>query len=199
MLTLYHSPQTRSSRFIWLLEEIGEPYRIEYVSIRRGDGSGERDPRNPNPDGKVPTLDHDGKLVMESAAICLYLSDAFPGAGLGPAVGDPRRADYLTWLFFYAGEAEPALIAKWTKRTDSDAAEARRYEQMLARFEGALAVGPYILGDGFSAVDVLFGSIVQWGAQMLPQRDAFDAYLKRLEARPAFQRAQAKDSPEGGA
>ena len=194
MLTLYHSPQTRSSRFIWLLEEIGEPYGIEYVTIQRGDGTGERDPKNPNPDGRVPTLVHDGVQVSESAAIALYLSDAFPAAQLGPAVGDPGRGNFLTWLYYYAGEVEPALVAKWTKRVEADEREGRRYDQMIARFEGALAKGPYMLGDAFSAADVLFGSIVQWGAQMLPERPAFTAYLERLTVRPAYQRSLTKDA-----
>ena len=194
MLKLYHSPQTRSSRIIWLLEEIGQPYDIEYVTIRRGDGSGAPDPKNPNPDGRVPTLEHDGRLVSESAAICLYLSDAFPAAGLGPAAGDAARADYLTWLFFYAGEFEPALINKWTGRVDSDEQARRSYDLMVRRFEGALSRGPYMLGERFSAADVLYGSVVQWGAQMLPKRDSFDAYLARLQQRPAFARAQAKDA-----
>src|SRR5471030_1351247 len=137
MLTLYHSPQSRSSRFIWLLEELGEPYEIDYVTIRRGDGSGQSDPKNPNPTGKVPALMHDGKLVTESAAICLYLSDAFPRARLGPAVGAHDRADYLTWLFFYAAEVKPALVAKFTGRVDKDEREARAYDQMVKRFEDA--------------------------------------------------------------
>ncbi len=194
MLKLYHSPQTRSSRFIWLLEELGQPYQVEYVTIRRGDGSGERDPRNPNPDGRVPTLEHDGRLVMESAAICLYLSDAFPDAKLGPPVGDADRAAYLTWLFYYSGEVEPALISKFTGQAEKEERVQRSYDQMVARFEGALARGPYMLGETFSAADVLFGSIVQWGSQMLPKRDAFDAYLARLVDRPAYQRSTAKDA-----
>lgn len=194
MLKLYHSPQSRSSRIIWLLEEIGLPYEIEYVSIRRGDGSGGPDPKNPHPDGKVPTLEHDGRLLSESAAICLYLTDLFPSAGLGPAPGEPARTDYLTWLFFYAGEVEPALINKWTGRVDSDEQARRSYDQMLRRFEGALAKGPYMLGENFSAADILYGSIVQWGAQLLPKRDAFDAYRARLEDRPASARAQARDA-----
>jgi glutathione S-transferase len=194
MLTLYHSPQTRSSRFIWLLEEIGEPYQIEYVSIRRGDGSGETDPKNPNPDGRVPTLIHDGRMVMESAAICLYLTDAFPGAGLGPKVGEELRAAYLTSLFYYAGEVEPALIAKFTGRVDKDEREARSYEQVVKRFSSALERGPYILGTSFSAADVLYGSVVQWGMNMLPKLPVFDAYLERLSSRPALQRSQAKDA-----
>ncbi len=195
MLTLYHSPRTRSSRFIWLLEEVGEPYEIEYVTIRRGDGSGESDPRNPHPDGKVPALVHDGALITESAAICLYLSDTFRAAGLGPAAGDPGRADYLTSLFFYAAEIEPALIGKYTGRVDSDEREARNYDMAIGRFEAALARGPYMLGDAFSAADVLYGSIVAWGAGMLPERDAFKAYLERLSARPAYQRAPAREDP----
>ena len=194
MLKLYHSPQTRSSRFIWLLEELGQPYQVEYVTIRRGDGSGERDPRNPNPDGRVPTLEHDGRLVMESAAICLYLSDAFPDAKLGPPGGDADRAAYLTWLFYYSGEVEPALISKFTGQAEKEERVQRSYDQMVARFEGALARGPYMLGETFSAADVLFGSIVQWGSQMLPKRDAFDAYLARLVERPAYQRSTAKDA-----
>lgn len=194
MLTLFHSPTSRSSRIIWLLEELGQPYEIRYVGIRRGDGSGAADPANPNPSGKVPTLLHDGRLVMESGAICLYLTDSFPAAGLGPLSGDPRRADYLTWLFYYAAEVEPALIAKFTGRVDTDERERRAYDQMVQRFEGALQASPYMLGDGFSALDVLYGSIVQWGASMLPERPAFTAYLERLLARPALQRAQAKDA-----
>ena len=194
MLKLYHSPQTRSSRFIWLLEELGQPYQIEYVTIRRGDGSGAPDPKNPHPTGRVPALEHDGRLVHESAAIALYLTDAFPEAGLGPRVGDPGRADYLTWLFFYAGEVEPALINKWTGRVDSDDNARRGYEQMVERFEAALAKGPYVLGESFSAADVLYGSVVQWGAQMLPKQDVFDAYLARLTGRPAFERATARDA-----
>jgi len=194
MLKLYHSPQSRSTRIIWLLEEVGQPYEIEYCTIRRGDGSGGPDPKNAHPEGKVPALAHDGHLVSESAAICLYLTDAFPAARLGPQVGDAGRAEFLTWLFFYSGEAEPALIAKFTGRVDSDEQARRSYDQVLRRFEGALSKGPYMLGDQFSAADVLFGSVVEWGSQMLPKRDAFDAYLARLQARPAHQRAQGRDA-----
>jgi glutathione S-transferase len=194
MLKLFHSPQSRSSRFIWLLEELGEPYEIEYVSIRRGDGTGEPDPRNAHPDGKVPALLHDGRLVMESAAICLYLTDAFPKAGLGPGPDDPLRADYLTWLFYYAGEVEPALVAKYTGRVDKDERDARSYEQVVRRFLGALDGRDYMLGERFSAADVLYGSIVQWGSGMLPQDPRFDAYLERLKTRPALQRSTQKDA-----
>jgi|WetSurMetagenome_2_1015567.scaffolds.fasta_scaffold89493_4 glutathione S-transferase len=194
MLKLFHSPMSRSSRIIWLLEELGQPYEIQYVTIRRGDGSGGPDPNNPNPQGKVPALLHDGRLVTESAAICLYLTDAIPGAGLGPGADDPRRADYLTWLFYYAAEVEPAMIAKFTGRVDGDERERRSYDQMVQRFESALSGSPYMLGDRFSAADVLYGSAVQWGTGMLPELPAFKAYQERLSTRPALQRAQAKDA-----
>ena len=194
MLKLFHAPQSRSSRFVWLLEEVGQPYEIEYVGIRRGDGSGERDAKNAHPDGKVPALLHDGRLVTESAAICLYLTDTFTGAGLGPGPADPARPDYLTWLFFYAGEMEPALVAKYTGRVDKDERDARSYDQVVGRFLGALERGPYMLGDAFSAADVLYGSVVQWGSGMLPKHALFDAYLARLNERPAIKRAAQKDA-----
>ncbi|RIL04511.1 MAG: glutathione S-transferase [Proteobacteria bacterium] len=197
MLTLYHAPRSRSSRIVWLLEEIGAPYQIETVSIRRGDGSGARDPRNPHPDGKVPALVHDGRLVTESAAICLHLSDAFPAAKLGPPIGDPQRGDYLGWLFWYAGVVEPVVVSHWKGATKTDPAEATAYEQMCARLRGALERGPYLLGDAFSTADVLVASVFQWGRQLMPAGALFDDYVARLAARPAFQRAAAEDGEPG--
>jgi glutathione S-transferase len=138
MLTLYHAPRSRSSRILWLLEELGEPYQVEYMDIRRADGSGARDPRNPHPDKKVPALRHDGRLVTESAAICLYVSDAFPRAKLGPPAADPQRADYLTWLFYYPGVIEPVMVAKATGRADSDPGEKEAFDAMERRLRGAL-------------------------------------------------------------
>src|SRR6266481_4566707 len=113
MLTLYHCPRTRSSRFLWLLEELAVPYQVKIVDIRRGDGSGTLDPANPHPHGKVPLLDHDGALIFESPAIALYLTDAFPEQGLGPKVAEPRRGAYLSWLAYYGGVLEPAVLSKF--------------------------------------------------------------------------------------
>jgi glutathione S-transferase len=193
MLTLYHSPQSRSSRFIWMLEELGQPYDIEYVTIRRGDGSGGSDPKNRNPRGKVPALEHDGRLVTESGAITLYLTDAFPEAGLAPRLGDADRGDYLGWLFFYVAEVEPGMILKALEVTNPMMANI--YDPMVAHFEGRLMQSPYIAGDKFTALDVLFASAVQWGGTMLPKSEVLDAYLARLIERPAYTRAQAKEQP----
>lgn len=194
MLTLFHAPRSRSSRFIWLLEEIAEPYEIAYVSIRRGDGSGEPDPRNPHPDKRVPALVHEGELVTESAAIALYLADAFP-AKVGPAVGEPGRGAFLTWLAFYAGVIEPAIAAKWHGRTETDALAATEYASVERRVLQALEAGPYVLGDQFSAADVLVASMFFFSRELSPKGPAVDAYLARIVSRPAYQRAQTKDAP----
>lgn len=193
MLTLYHSPQSRSTRMLWLLEELGEPYEVKYVTIRRGDGTGAPDPSNAHPEGKVPALAHDGKLILESGAICLYLSDAFPRAGLGPKLGDKDRADYLYWLFNYAADLEPTMIARMTGSAEHPLIK-RNYEQCMARFTKALKAGDYMLGSKFSTADILFGSAVQWMRKEFPADAVYDRYVERLSARPAFQRAMAKDA-----
>ena len=195
MLTLYHSPQSRSTRFLWLLEEIGAPYDVEYVTIRRQDGSGARDPRTPHPDKKVPALVHDGRLVTESAAICLHLSDSFPDAKVGPPLGDAQRADYLTWLFDYAGVIEPVMIAKARGETDRDPDAKAGFDAMESRLRGTLARGAYLLGERFSTADVLVSSAFQWAPQLMPQGPEVDAYLRRINERPALARGLAKDQP----
>lgn len=195
MLVLHHAPRSRSSRLIWLLEEIGEPYRVEYVTIRRPDGSGAHDPKNPHPDKKVPALVHDGRLVTESAAICLYLSDTFPRAKVGPAAGDPKRCDYLTWLFYYAGVIEPVVTAKVRGEIDRNPDAKQGYDAMESRLLGALERGPYLLGEAFSAADVLVASVFQWGPELMPKGEVFDAYVRTIAARPALQRALGKDAP----
>ncbi|MET0546247.1 MAG: glutathione S-transferase family protein [Caulobacterales bacterium] len=195
MLTLYHSPMSRSSRIIWLLEEIETRYEVVYVDIQRQDGSGQRDVKNLHPDKKVPALLHDGMLVTESAAICLYLTDLFPSANIGFGPNDFERGPYLTWLFFYAGEAESALTHKMLGLTDSNPAFANAYHQMVGRLLAALKQGPFVMGDRFTAADILFGSMAQYTRQALPADPLLDAYAKRLSERPAFLRAVAKDSP----
>jgi glutathione S-transferase len=194
MLTLYHASKTRSSRFIWMLEEIGEPYTIERVTIPGREGAA--DPRNPHPHGKVPALVHDGVPVYESAAICLYLSDAFPKARLGPTIGDRDRGPYLTWLAYYTGVVEPAFLSKAlnfpppTPQTGWTTAD-----EVMKVIMGTLARGSYLLGDRFSAADILYGStfILFMGGPFLPAMPELTAYCERLKARPAWARAIAKD------
>jgi glutathione S-transferase len=193
MLTLYHSPQSRSSRFVWLLEELGVPYGLEYVTIRRQDGSGAKDPKNPHPDGKVPALVHDGQLVTESAAIALYLTDAFPEAGIGPLVGDPQRGAYLSWLAYYAGVLEPVIAGKFNPLIAETPDQQAAYRALDERLSSHLENNAYMLGDRFSAADILFVSLLLFFRQALPDHRIYDDFLDRLTARPALKRAGAKD------
>ena len=194
MLTLVHAPRSRSTRFLWLLEELGAPYEVMKVDIpRQMTGTGARDPRNPHPHGQVPALLDDGVLIAESAAIALYLTDAFPEAGLGPVVGDPLRGPYLAWLAYYAGVLEPAVTNHWKGRTATDAGDKAVYDAMDAHLRATLEKGPWLLGDRFSAADILFVSLLQFSRQMLPAHAVYDDWLARANARPALARALAKD------
>src|SRR3984957_1043790 len=165
MITLYHAPRSRSSRIIWLLEELGVPYKIELTSIVRGDGTGASAPDSYariHPLKKVPAIDHDGAVIYESAGIALYLTDAFPKAGMGPKVGDKKRADYLRWLFFYPSILEPVAAARfrgWDK--DGQDTGFGKFEILEATIAAAIEAGPYILGEKFSAADILYGSVCQ--------------------------------------
>ena len=195
MLTLFHAAQSRSSRIVWLLEEIGVDYDIRYVDIFRAiTGAGGRDPANLHPDGKVPALAHKDALVTESAAVALYLTDLFPEAGLGASVGSPERPAYLTWLAWAAGEMEPAYWSRISGQTDGDPVAQARYDAVIARLFGALERGPYLMGERFSAVDVMVGSALAWGREFSPESLLLDAYLTRIMDRPANAMATAKDS-----
>lgn len=192
MLTLFHAPGSASCRVLWLLEELGAEY--ELVSVAAGPAKdGTRDPRNPHPHGYAPALIHDGHLVYESGAIVLHLTDQHPEAGLGPPVGAPGRAEYLTWLFFQVGVAEPLVYMKAKGGLEGDAAMTALYEGMLARVEETLARQPYLLGDRLSAVDVLFMSLFEQAHRLLPPSSARDAYVARAN-RPARQRARDMDA-----
>ena len=197
MLTLIHAPRSRSTRMLWLLEELGVAYELKIVDIQRGTGGGARDPENPHPYGRVPALLHDGKLVFESVAIMLYLTDAFPKAGLGPMVGDADRGDYLSWLAFYTGGVEPAFAAGFLKMDVPPGAAAwPKQAEAMTLIEARLKDRPFLLGGRFSALDVLYGSTFNFftmiGALQAP--DWLAAYVKRCIDRPAFARAQAKDN-----
>ena len=194
MLTLFHAPRSRSGRIVWLLEEIGVDYDIRYVDIFRNlTGTGGRDPANPHPDGKVPALLHRDALVTESAAVALYLTDLFPEAGLGASAGSPERAAYVTWLAWTAGEMEPAYWSRISGQTDGDPAARSRYDAVIARLFGALERGPYLMGERFTAVDVMVGSALSWGREYSPESPLLDAYLARIMERPANAAATGKD------
>lgn len=193
MLTLFHAPHSRSSRLVWLIEELGAEVDIHYCDILRGDGSGARDPANPHPDGKVPALLHDGVLITESGAVAVYLAGLHPEAGLGFPQGSPDRGRLLTWMFWASGELEPALWGRISGATETDPMARRRYEQATDRLIEALWEGPWLMGDQFTIADVIVGSAVGWARSWLPDSPVFDRYIERLNARPARIRADARD------
>lgn len=196
MLTLYHSPQSRSSRIIWLLEETGADYEIEYVTIPRMDGSGGPDPKNPHPDKKVPLLVHDGVHIWESVAIAQYVADLYPEAGLAPHLHEKERGPYLSWLAYYAGVIEPVINFNFLGLADREGLirTFRGRKEVDARVLNALKAHDYIAGDTFTAADIIIASIGQWSRDMLPDDPVVDAYLERCNARPALARAYAKDA-----
>lgn len=193
MLTLFHAPQSRSSRLVWLVEELQADCQIEYCDIRRNDGSGAPDPKNPHPDGKVPALLHDGVLVTESAAVALYLNGLYPQANLGFPADAPEQGALLTWMFWATGELEPALWSRMTGETETSPQARARYDAAMTRLLEALWVGPYLMGERFTLADVLIGSALGWARSALPDSPVFDAYAARLAERPGRIRADARD------
>jgi len=191
MLTLFHAPASPSSRVIWLLEELHADYRLEIVSYPRNDGSNV-DPRNPHPHGYTPALEHDGALVTETGAIALYLTDLYPHSSIGIPVGDPSRSRYVTSLFYQVGLAEPLFYMKGTGVLEKDVAMSRLYEAMMCNVEKTLAQGPFILGERFTAVDILYMSLFERARELLGKPEWIESYVARGLARPARQRALSK-------
>jgi glutathione S-transferase len=198
MITLYHAPRSRSSRIIWLLEELGADYRIELVDIVRGDGTGKPAPdsyKAINPLKKVPAIKVYDEVVTDSAAICLYLTDSHQKHPLGPLPGHNNRAEYVRWLFFYAGALEPASTARFQGWDKDKPTGFGTFEDIEGAISAQLEKAPYMLGDEFSATDILYGSAVQYfKGSLFPARKHYDDYLARVTARPAYARSQARDN-----
>jgi glutathione S-transferase len=195
-MKLYWAPQTRAFRAVWMLEEAGRPYERVLVDIRNG---GQNDPtfRKINPMGKVPALSDGTAMLAESAAICAYVAEQCPEAGLAPPVGDPLRGRYHHWLFFAAACIEAAFTQKMTGlQVPEVQAGWASFERVIDVLDHALEGGSWILGGTFSAPDVMLGSDLWFGQEVmkiLPPRPALQAYIARCSARPAFQRATAID------
>lgn len=192
----YTNPMSRGQIVRWMLEEAGAPYEAHILDYQA-------DMKSPdylaiNPMGKVPAIVHRGKVVTECAAICAYLAEAFPAAGLAPT--EDERADYYRWLFFAAGPVEAAV----TNRAAGFAIEPERermvgygnYETAMAALESAVTERDFICGARFTAADVYVGSQIDWGLQFgtIPDRPAFAAYAERLRQRPAYRRAKEIDN-----
>ena len=195
-MKLYWCPQTRSFRALWLMEEAGRPYERVLVDIRQG-AQNAPEFRAINPMGKVPALVDGEAKVAESAALCAYVAERCPEAGLAPPLGDPGRGRYLHWLFFAAGCIEPAYTQKMTGLAvpgGKSTAGWGSFDPVMDVLEAAVQPGPWVLGDRFSAADIMIGSDLHFGLTLLkivPQRPAITAYVGRCSERPAFKRAMA--------
>jgi glutathione S-transferase len=198
-LTLYHAAPSRSSVARWMLEELGEPYDIHLLSLKKGEN------RTPaylavNPMGKVPAVRHGDIVVTEAAAVCCYLADAFPHAHLNVPVGDPQRGPYLKWLFFGPSCIEPAMLEHAFPRKEPVGRGTLGFGDfdtvMNVLTQATAAANPYLMGEQFTAADVVIGSDLRWGMlfKLIPERPEFVAYVSRLNARPALQRATEMDA-----
>jgi glutathione S-transferase len=196
-MQLYWWPKTRSLRALWMLEEVGAPYERVPVNIQQG---GQKDAAflAVNPMGKIPALADGEAKLAESAAICAYLADKYPQAGLAPPIGDPRRGRYLHWLFFAPACVEPAFTQKFANVSlPESSAGWGSYERVFKVLEQALDGGPWLLGESFSAADVMIGSDLWFGIELfkiVEAEPAFRAYIDRCLERPAMQRALAIDA-----
>ena len=193
-IVFYTNPQSRGRIVRWMLEEVGQPYRTEVLEY----GGAMKSPEYLaiNPMGKVPTITHGDQVVTECAAICLYLADAFPQAGLLPKTG---RGAYYRWLVFAAGPVEAAMIDMALGVEVPAEKEAMvgygNFNHVVDALESALSESPYIAGDEFSAADVYVGSQIRWGLEFgtIEKRPVFEAYFARLSERPAYKRGNELD------
>lgn len=199
-MKLYWAPRTRAFRALWMMEEAGCAYERVLIDIRAG-AQGTDAYRAINPLMKVPALSDGDAVMAESGAICAYVADRCPEAGLAPPIGDPLRGRYLHWMFFAAGCIEPAFLQKslgW--QIDPSMAGWGDFDRVMGALDEALSPGGWILGERFSAADVMLGTDLRYGMEVfgvVPRRPSFEAYLARCAARPALQRAIVIDAAGG--
>jgi len=196
-IAFFHSPQSRSAGTRALLEELGVGYDLHVLNLKAGE---QRQPAYLaiNPMGKVPAIRDGAALITEQPAVFIYLADRYPEAKLAPPIGDPLRGPYLRWLVYYGSCFEPAVTDKSMQREPAPPSTSGYgdYDTMLKTLVDQLAQGPYLLGEQFSAADVLWGTALNWTTmfKLVPELPVIRAYIDRVLARPAMQRAAAADA-----
>ena len=196
-VTFFHAPHTRSGATRALFEELGVDYELHVLDFKAGE---QRQPAYLaiNPMGKVPAIRHGDALITEQPAVFLYLADLYPAAQLAPPIGDPLRGPYLRWMVYYGSCFEPAVLDKSIQREplSPSACAYGDYDTMLKTLTDQLENGPWLLGDTFTAADVLWGTALNWTTQfkLVPELPVIRAYIDRVLARPAMQRAAAADA-----
>ncbi len=195
-VTLFHAPNTRSSGALALMEELGVPYDLHVLNTKKGE---QREAKYLaiNPMGKVPAVLHEGALVTEQGAVFMYLADLYPEKSLAPPIGDALRGPYLRWMVYYGSSFEPAVVDRSQKHPPAPPTMCPYgdFDTMLTTLDQQLSKGPYMLGEKFSAADVLWGNALGWttGFKLVPETPAIKAYVERVSSRPAMTRAKAKD------
>jgi glutathione S-transferase len=196
-VTLFHSPNTRSSGVLILLEALGAEYDLHVLNMKANEHRG-AEYLAINPMGKVPALKHGDTLITEQVAIFLYLADLYVDAGLAPQMGDPLRGAYLRWMVFYGSSFEPAIVDRSQKREPAPPTMSPYgdYDTMLKTLTDQLSNGPYLLGDKFTAADVLWGTALTWTTmfQLVPELPVIKDYIERLNAHPSVVKVRAKDA-----
>jgi glutathione S-transferase len=195
-IVLYHHPYSRAAGVVWMLEEAGVEYELRWVDITAG---AQKAPGflQLNPMGKLPVLTDGAAVISESAAIGVYLADRYAPGRLAPALDDPARGTYLRWAFFSPSVIEPAAAAKPSGgQFNPGSVGWGTYEAMIAATEAAIGKGPYLLGERFTMADAILGGTLRYMLmfKMIDAKPAFSGYVQRLEQRPAFQRANAKNA-----
>lgn len=196
-VTFYHAPSSRSGGTFALLEELNADYELHLLNLKAGQ-SRLPDYRAINPMGKVPAIRHGEVLVTEQPAIFMYLADLYAEAGLAPAIGDPLRGPYLRWLVFYGSCFEPALVDRSLHRAPAPPSTSPygSWDDVISALQLQLARGPYMLGERFTAADVLWGGALHWAMlfQLVPDTPPLRTYVDRVVMRPAMQHVAARDA-----
>ncbi|QAU24605.1 glutathione S-transferase family protein [Dyella sp. M7H15-1] len=196
-ITFYHAPNSRSVGTFSLLEELSADYELHLVNLKAGE-SRLPDYRAINPIGKVPAIRHGDVLITEQPAIFMYLADLYAEAGLAPAIDDPLRGPYLRWLVFYGSCFEPALVDRSLNRHPAPPSTSPydTWDDVINTLQLQLAKGTYMLGERFTAVDVLWGGALHWATlfKWVPETPQICAYINRVITRPAMQRLAARDA-----
>jgi glutathione S-transferase len=196
-ITLFYAPQSRATGALALMEELGVPYDLQVLSLKTKEQRSDKY-LAVNPMGKVPAVMHKGMLVTEQPAVYMYVADLYPEKGLAPPIGDALRGPYLRWMVYYGSSFEPAVVDRASKHppVDPSTCPYGDYDTMLNTLDSQLSRGPWILGEKFTAADILWGMALAWttGFKLVPETPTIKAYIERANARPSIQRARAKDA-----
>ncbi len=196
MLTLYHAPYSRSSRVVELIHALGaqDKVQVRLTEVPRQDGSGGRDPKNPHPDGKVPLLEHDGSIIRESDAIMIHLTNLFPEAGMAPEHATPEHGAFLAWMAWYGNVMEPVIVAKLAELSHPFLQTTYRdWDTVIATLERALSEADWLVGNKYSAADIMICSTFNWLPDLVPDVPVIRNWVARCQAQAAHQAAMEFD------